>query len=185
MALVGGIPRSVNPNTGIKRRFDIYLANFNREAQGIKGRSLKGLIMAAAKVRKETESKYPMTPLDYGNLKASYFVVTGKGKEKNDEYNTGFKDNPEAKLTASQLRSEHNDTIMECTGIVQANEANKGKFIIFGYSANYALFVHEMQEKNFTVKKGRSPGPKWFETAFKRNSAKMLQIIKDNAQIKG
>jgi len=185
MALVNGIPRSVNPNTRIKG-FDIYLANLNRELmQNVPDRSVKGLIMAAALVRNETESKPPMTPLDYGNLKSSYFVVTAKGKEPNDAGNAGFVDNPKTGLKASQLKSEHNDAITECKGIVKANEGTKGKFLIFGYSANYALFVHEMPEGNFTVKKGRVPGPKWFETAFKRNRAKILQIIKDNAQIKG
>lgn len=184
MALVGGIPRSVNPNTRIKG-FDIFLANLNREVKGIENRSVKGLIMAAALVRQETESKYPMTPLDYGNLKSSWFVVTGKGKEPNDAGNTGFENNPKAGLTASQLRAEHNDAVTECKGIVRANEGTKGKFLIMGYSANYALFVHEMVEAHFQVKKGRSPGAKWFETAFKRNSAKIIQIIKDNAEIKG
>ena len=185
MALVNGIPRSVNPNTRIKG-FDIYLANLNRELmQNVPDRSVKGLIMAAALIRRETEKSSPITPLDLGNLRSSFFIVSAKGKVANDTFNTGFRDNPKTGLKASQLKSEHNDAITECKGIVQANEGGKGKFLIMGYSANYALFVHEMPEGNFTVKKGRVPGPKWFETAFKRNRAKILQIIKDNAQIKG
>ncbi len=185
MALVGGIPRSVNPNTRIKG-FDKYLAQVNKRLiQDVPNRSMKGLIMAAAHIRQETESKHPMTPLDYGNLRSSWFVVTAKGKVPNDAGNKGFRDNPEAKLTASQLQAEHVATITECKGIVQANEGIKGKFLIMGYSANYALFVHEMLTANFKVKKGRSPGAKWFEIAFKRNRAKILQIIKDNAEIKG
>ena len=178
-------PLGVMPNTGVKG-FDIWMARLNKEIElTIPNCSMKGLIMAAARVRRETENKPPMTPLDYGNLRASYFVVTSKGKVANDVGNTGFVDNPKTGLKASQLKSEHNDAIAECIGIVRANEGMKGKFLIMGYSANYALFVHEMPEANFTVKKGRIPGAKWFETAFKRNRAKILQIIKDNAQIKG
>lgn len=184
MALVNGIPHSINPNTRVKG-FDVVLANLNREVKGIENRSMGGLIEAAALVRRDTENKAPMTPLDYGNLRSSWFVVTAKGKEPNDVGNTGFKDNPKTGLTASQLRAEHTDAITECKGIVLANEGTKGKFLIMGYSANYALWVHEMTEANFQVKKGRSPGAKWFETAFKRNSAKILKIIKDNAEIKG
>ena len=182
MALVGGVPRSVMPNTRIKG-FDVVLANLNREIKGMEDRSMKGLIMAAALVRRETEKTSPITPLDYGNLRSSWFVVTGKGKEPNDAGNKGFKDNPKTGLKAGVLQTDHTDAITECKGIVRANEGTKGKFLIMGYSANYALWVHEMIGAKEWSRTGS--GPKWFETAFKRNSAKILQIIKDNAQIKG
>lgn len=186
MALIRGIPGSVSPNTRIKG-FDIVLANLNREIKAIENRSLKGLIMAAAHVRDKTEHEIPLTPVDYGNLRSSWFVVTAKGKVANDSWNKGF-----VGPNVAEMVNDHTATITECKGIVAANEATKGKFLMMGYSANYALFVHEMVGANFNPEKRKGKairregaGAKWFEEAFKRNSGKIIQIIKDNAQIKG
>jgi hypothetical protein len=55
----------------------VVMANLNRQLEGIKQRSMKGLIMAAAFIRQKTETTPPLTPVDFGNLRASYFVTTG------------------------------------------------------------------------------------------------------------
>jgi hypothetical protein len=55
--------------------------------------------------------------------------------------------------------------------------------IIFGYSANYALYVHEMIGPVQWTRK--SSGPKWFEYAIKRNVNRVLHIIAGRAKIKG
>ena len=60
--------------------FDKVMTNLNLEIAAIRERSLKGLIMGAAIVRKDMEKTPPKTPMDYGNLKASWFVVTNKGE---------------------------------------------------------------------------------------------------------
>lgn len=70
--------------------------------------------------------------------------------------------------------------------------------IMMGFSANYALWVHEMLGMNpkegwrygpgpnkkrwFTPRRGA--GPKFFEASIKRNKDKILQTIRDNAKIK-
>jgi len=60
---------------------------------------------------------------------------------------------------------------------------NKKSVVIFGYSAKYALFVHEMiGPVNWTRK---NSGAKWFEYAIKRNVDRILVIIAGRAKIKG
>jgi hypothetical protein len=58
--------------------------------------------------------------------------------------------------------------------------------LLMGFSANYAVFVHEMVDKsnkkiNWTRKKS---GPKFFEYAIKRNVGLIYKTIVDNVQIK-
>lgn len=158
------------------RGFDTVMANLNRELQGIENRSMKGLIMSAALVRNETEKTPPLTPVDLGNLRASWFVVTASSVPvgKGTQQFKGFQ--------AAKLSSEHSSTVMEAQGMVTAMGTGKKKFLMMGYSANYALWVHEMIGANF---KRPSAGPKWFESAVKNNSQRIVKIIKDNAQIKG
>ena len=166
----------------------IIEANLNRELSAVKLRTATGLVKACAHIRNETEKSPPLTPVDYGNLRASWFVATasriavGRGTSK-------FKGPKGAKMI-----QEHTATVTEAQGIVKAKEAGKGIVVMAGYTANYALYVHEnmtMHNPNNPYwkrrKKGwrKGSGPKWFETALKRNTGKIIQIVKENAQIKG
>lgn len=57
----------------------------------------------------------------------------------------------------------------------------KKSVVIFGYSANYALFVHEMiGPVNWTRP---NSGNKWFEYAIKRNFNRILALIAGRAKI--
>jgi hypothetical protein len=59
----------------------------------------------------------------------------------------------------------------------------KKSVIIFGYSANYALYVHEMiGPVNWTR---QNSGAKWFEYAIKRNVNRVLYIIAGRTKVKG
>lgn len=153
----------------------ILMRNLNREIEGIKARSMKGLIMAAAYIRNDTEKTAPLTPVDLGNLRVSWFVVTatdipvGKGSSQ-------FKG-----AKAGILATEHAMTVTEGQSIMASQSSGKKKFLMMGYSANYALWVHENIGANF---KRPNAGPKWLEASIKRNQVKIVQIIKDNAQIK-
>ena len=151
-------------------------ANLNRQLEGIRNRSMKGLIMGAALVRNETEKTPPLTPVDLGNLRASWFVVTAKGIQVGKGLGQ-FKGPKAATIT-----SDHSSTISEAQGFVTANSTKEKQFLMMGYSANYALYVHEMIGANF---QRFGAGPKWFESAVKNNTSRIVQIVKDNAQIKG
>lgn len=67
--------RSVNPNTGIKG-MDIVLANLNKEIVKMKINSIVGLLSAAGFIRRDMEKTYPLIPIDFGNLRASWFVTS-------------------------------------------------------------------------------------------------------------
>jgi len=56
--------------------------------------------------------------------------------------------------------------------------------VICGFYANYALFVHEMVDKGKKINWTRpGSGPKFFEYAIKRNTKKIMEIIRRNAQL--
>ena len=57
----------------------------------------------------------------------------------------------------------------------------KQSVIIFGYSANYALYVHEMVGPiNWSRP---NSGAKWFQAAINRNVDKILVMIQKNSKI--
>ena len=128
--------------TGLKG-LDNVLNNLNKEIQGIKDRSMQGLINAAILIRRDMDETPPMIPVDTGNLRASWIPGT---------------------------------PIYE-----------KDKFgIIIGFSAAYAVFVHEMVDKsNKSINWNRpGSGAKFFESALKRNEKEIVRIIAENAKIK-
>jgi hypothetical protein len=164
--------------------FDLVMNNLNREISAITARSEKGLVMAAAFIRNQTETVPPLTPVDWGNLRISWFVVTAKSVPvgKGIGRFTGPKE--------GQIASEHIAVVNETQEIVAQQSMGKKKFIMMGYSVNYALYVHEnlgMHDPTnpyWKEKKWRpNSGPKWFESAVKNSAPKILQIIKNNAQI--
>jgi hypothetical protein len=55
--------------------FEKVKSNLNKEIQGIKGRSMKGLIESAIIVRVSMEKTPPKIPVDTGNLRASWFTT--------------------------------------------------------------------------------------------------------------
>ena len=165
---------------------EIVMANLNKQIEGIKSRSMSGLIKAAAFIYKKTESEPPLTPIDTGNMRASRFVVTaerpvvGYGSK-------NFKGKDGAKMAAN-----HTQVLSDAQGQVKQMSTADRKFLMMGYSANYSGFVHEMIGANFNPenRKGKKrrragAGAKWLETAIKRNTPAIVQIVKDDAKLKG
>lgn len=155
--------------------FDLVLKNLNKELEKMKGRTLAGLIEAAAVIRRSTETTPPLTPVDIGNLRASWFVTTARNNVA--ESDTGqFKGKD-----ASDMRSDHTRVITESKALITTNLARKGEFIVIGYSANYALFVHEMLGANFQRPQA---GPKWFQAALERNRNEIVKKVAERAKLK-
>jgi hypothetical protein len=155
--------------------FNATLKGLNVELEKIKGRCAAGLIDAAILIRRSTETTPPLTPVDTGNLRVSWFVTTAKSNVA--ESDTGsFKGKQGA-----QMRSEHTRVITESKSLIAANLSRKGEFIVIGYSANYALFVHEMLGASFQRPQA---GPKWFQAALERNRGETIKKVAERAKIR-
>ena len=156
------------------------MRNLNRELTNIKVRSARGLVLAAATIRRDTETTPPLTPVDLGNLRASWFAVTAT-KRAEDPMGGKFRNPPKAKgkeaQRASIMKAQHSATIGEYKGKAAMT---KEPVLFMGFSAFYAAPVHEMLGANF---KRPGAGPKWFEAAVKRNTSKIVAAIAENAKI--
>ena len=157
--------KSKKPLAGTRQ----VLNNLNKEIQKIKTKSMAGLIEAAIFIRRESE---PLTPLDFGNLRASFFIVTSQAKVK-DGVSPNF-----VGPNASIIASAHSATLSEATSL--ASGANM-PVVVLGFGANYAVFVHEDLEMIF-----RRPGAqaKFLESVIKGNEKTIVDIIAKNIEIK-
>lgn len=177
------IPRSIHPNSGVKG-LDIVMANLQKELALIKNKTAEGLIRAGVDIRRETEKTPPLTPIDLGNLRASWFLVSAQGSEPDPlGYSGDFKNRPGKKMQikASELKAEHTSAIAESKAI--ASQV-KDPIVIMGYSANYAMWVHEII-KRFPQTKFSRPGSgaKWLEAAIKNNRNKIVETVGKYAKI--
>lgn len=171
--------RSVNPQTGIKG-MDVVLSNLQKEIKQIKGRSKSGLIEAAIIIRRDMEHTSPTIPADTGNLRASWFVVTSTSVPEGGS--PSFKGD-----NAAEMSADHASAISENRAVTQAIPY---PVLIMGFSANYALWVHEMVDAQFSGRPGKKPGrpgsgAKFLESALKRNKGVILEAIQKHASIKG
>ena len=105
--------RTVKPHTGVKG-MDIVLRNLAREIENIKERSLVGVLEAAALIRRDMDKTPPLIPVDIGNLRASWFVVTAKSQE-NESSN--FKGE-----MAGKLKSQHNSVMSRMKSIAMSTK---------------------------------------------------------------
>lgn len=160
---------------------DKVLKNLNKEIENIKGRTLKGFIQSAVLIRRDMEDTSPKIPVDTGNLRASWFVATSKGNISSGN-SAKFKGE-----NAGEMASNHIATIYSNLGAIKG-----GLGIIMGFTAHYAVFVHEMIGANFArpkviggkeTKRREGAGAKFFEAALKRNTDKILEIVGKSARI--
>ncbi len=153
---------------------DTVLRNLNKQIKKIEGRTLKGLIRGAIIIRRSMDKTPPKIPVDLGNLRASFFTVTSKGV-------LAHGSSPEfGGEDASKLSSEHQSVIASVTNLTKATP---GLTVILGFSADYAIWVHEMIGGNIDWNREGS-GAKFFEAAIKRNAKAVFDIIVKEARIK-
>ena len=178
------------PNTHVEG-FEGIMNELNAQINLIKGASLKGLIEAASMIRKDTEKTPKITPLDKGNLRSSWFIATALGKVGDDDYNTGFRNVKsetahKMKVTglAARMAADRSSAIAEMVAAAKAAQAVGREICVMGYSAHYAVYVHENMNATFHRKPLGVSGAKWFQAAVYRNKDKVLQKIRDNVLIK-
>jgi hypothetical protein len=173
--------------------FDKVMKNLNKEIAKIEGVCLSGLIKAAVVIRNDMDKTPPLIPINTGNLRASWFVVTRNSTE-SDPPNFEGDDAP-------KLDSQYGS--VTGTSKMYLNKLNVPA-IVLGFTAHYAWYVHEMVGANFagpahkikytgsgkitpdTLKYTRraGAGAKFFESSLKRNSGKIIEIIKRDAGLR-
>jgi hypothetical protein len=155
--------------------FEEVMSNLNKEIQAIEGRTLQGLIKAAIIIRRDMDHTPPLIPVLTGNLRASWFVVSAKGLKSENPTFTGDE--------AEEVQNDFNNAVDEAKAIISM-EPSKSLFIVIGFGANYSAAVHEMYGKGDITWTRPNSGPKYFESAVKRNKDKIIKTIADNAKIK-
>lgn len=153
-------------------------AELNKEIVLIKGRSLAGLISASIIVRRRMSSTPPIVPRDTRNLDHSWFVVTAKSTEDGKSPSFVGKD-------SGEMASGHSAIISREKAMMQVM---KIPVLSMGFSANYAIYVHEIVGE---TKKGKkieykhpNAGPKFFQAALEGSRGEILETIRQHAKIR-
>lgn len=146
------------------------LTNINREVERIKGASTKGLILAAIEIHRDTENTSPITPVDTGNLRSSWYVVTGRSVPQGSTANFRGK-------KAGEASAAHTRELAFARGL-----ATGKPIVVFGFSANYAFWVHEDYEKRY--KRPRS-GAGFFVSSIKNKQNEIINIIANESGKRG
>jgi hypothetical protein len=150
---------------GIKG-FDKVMANLNKEIAGLKTRTKSGMIKAGLFIKGESMR---LVPVDLNNLRSSAFVDWNWGTGGNVG-SPGFKGK-----YAEQIESGHSTTISEEKGALQNT---KNLAVCIGYTAYYAVYVHEIN-KNYTVGQWQ-----YLRDPLVTNHQKILDMIAGEARIK-
>ena len=149
------------------------MANLNKEVKLIENRTLKGMIRGVLDIRRDMDFTPPVIPVDTGNLRQSWFVVTSKG-------GTPQGSSPKFKgKKAGKLASDH-ATVKGAIKERALAKSHKGPVVACGFSAEYAYKVHEDYGVRF-----RRPGAGagFFVSAIKKNKRNVLEKIKENAKV--
>ena len=160
----------------VVKGLDNILKNLNKEIQGIENRTQGGLTEAGLLIKRRSQLK---TPVDTGNLKASAYVYSGSS---NRQISTITSQDTSAVKAGDQKKG------IGTGGNFRIEATVKGPWAVIGYSANYALYVHEMSRTHMKwdkKKKGYFANGEWkfLESAVKESEKDVINIIKNRAKI--
>lgn len=150
------------------------LKSLAKKIRDIRLYNRKGLIKAGLFIQAEAQRR---TPVLTGNLRASAFTVWNRSEGKNKQ--PRFKDaTPDGKkIDTEKLSSEHAAAVAEASGRV-AGSTDIDPEVMVGFSAAYALPVHEVTEAKHTV--GQA---KFLQSAIAENQDAIVKII--SKEVKG
>lgn len=159
--------------TGITGIDDV-MNKLNLDLAKIKGKTAAGFIEVAILIRNDMENQVPYIPLDLGNLRASWFsVITGVPPISSP----GFRGrNASEKKQAAEMAVDHAATVASAKGAVDTAVLEPS--MIMGFTANYAIEVHERYDPEVEWSKPGS-GPGFFQASLNRNENKIVPIIKN------
>jgi len=154
---------------------DKFMKNFNKEVQGIQNRTHAGLINAVIELWRAAE---PGTPIDTSNLSHSFFTVSYKspGNKIPQAEAGGFK-GPDV----SEMQSDHSRVKQATHAAAKRLGSDTKPVLIFGYSANYSVWVHEAP-KGVTFTRPNAHR-RWLYKAMQKSRAAMLEEIRKEASL--
>jgi len=164
------------------------MSNLNKKIAQWEGPvTMGGLVKAVAVVHNATEKEQPSIPIDIGNMRASWLVVTSKGNVQRGG-SPHFKimrrkrkgETTVHKADVEKLKAGHATAIAYARGAA-SHGTKKFPAVAFGYGAYYAMIQHETT--HFQHSQGQ--GALWFMKAIDRNKGKMLAKIQNAVKIKG
>jgi len=155
------------------------LQRYREESKKVTEGGTRGLVLFAVHIRRVTESEIPYTPYDKGNLRASWFTVAAHGVIPDPlGFSGNFKTPRYKHITKGQLSGEHRAVVAASLSEVRSR---KEPNLMFGYSANYALAVHEMVGVENWSKLGSDA--KWLENHLGRNVSTFKKIMQNNMKV--
>lgn len=149
------------------------MKDLNKEIRALEGRTLEGLIHAVIELQREAE---PGTPVDLGNLRASWFSVSFRGQEETGVGIVEFKGEQ-----SGVLKADHQKVTQAALSAAKSLGNPSQPIVIFGYTANYAVFVHENVGAKFNRPTARA---RWLYKAMQSAKGRMLEQIRIHARFK-
>lgn len=152
------------------------LTRLNAKIQQIQGRTLMGLIRGAAIIKKTMDTTPPTIPIDTGNMRHSWFIVTNNGGVRAGRH-PGFLPGKYNDRDIGRLNADHAKAIAESISLIRGKEPA----IALGFSAYYTLWVHENVGLTFHTP---GSGAKFFESALRGSAKEVLAMIKMEAKVR-
>ena len=147
------------------------MANLNKEIAKLKVKGMAGLIEAAIIIRRDMDITPPLIPVDFGNLRSSWYITTTTGTIAGNS--PGFTGD-----NTSSMGTQHASVVSEA---VSKAKSFPYPVVVMGFSAIYAAAVEEMKKKHRW--KRPSSGPKFFESSINRNKPLILTVIANSTKI--
>ena len=137
--------------------------NLNKAIKKLKKGSKAGLIEAGLMIKAKAS---PITPLKFSNLRNSAYVTWAGASITPTTF---------AGKDAAELATQHSQVI---SGVLMGQSGNKEPWVAIGYTASYAIYVHEMN-KNYTIGSW-----KFLAVTIQENKKNILKLIAKRAKIK-
>jgi len=145
---------------------DKIMINLNKQIALIEGRTQGGLSTAALLIKARALKQ---TPVDTGNLRASAYVVGG---------DTGAQNYFSRQMSERLKRGMATEYVGGVSPRIEARKKTKQPWAVVGYTASYAIYVHEMENVRHEIGNW-----KFLHNAIAESEKDILKIIKRSAKI--
>ncbi len=147
------------------------MAKLRKELKTIEDKTVSSLVKGAIIIQRDMEYTPPLTPVDLGNLRSSFFITSINQTVSPGSFVGPF---------ASEIGSYSSSVVNKYSS--RSNTKNKnGYSVFFGFTAYYATKVHEWDTAIF---KRPGSGPFFFEASIKRNASRIITLAWEEAKIK-